>query len=527
MVFTGKVSWSEEAEVVIVGYGGAGAVTAITAHDAGAKVLILEKQLADTATSTNHTPSTRMSGGAFICPDDPEKALQYLCGLRRIGNEPPDSEEEGMLRVLAERMVGNAEWMQSIGGVLGGVESISRTLSIEPSKLRSVGPAVGMREVDFPQLPGAESTYIFFMKAADGYRHGASFFKTLSDAVEKRRIPVLWGASAEHLVVENGAVRGIVCRSGGKTVAIRATRGVVLACGGFEFNDWLKNNYLRPLPIHFYGNPGNEGEGVNMTLEVGAALWHMNCLSFRVTMKFPEQQVAFGTQHHSQMSIFVDKRGNRFTNERFKVHAFGYELAGYDCYAACYPRVPSYWVFDEKRRKLGAIASYHGICNPPKGVMGPIHYVWSEDNSVEIDKGWIIKASTIEELAGKIAADPDDNGLMSASNFKATVQRYNQFCKNGEDLDFHRPTSGLAPLEDPPYYAVKLWPGGPNTQGGPRRNKECQVVRPDNSPVPRLYAGGELGSHYGMLYNGGGNIAECIALGRLVGENVAAEKRWK
>src|ERR1019366_882398 len=111
---TDHVDWSEEAEVVVVGYGGAGAVAAIVAADAGAKVLIVEKQLADTPTSTNHTPSTRMSGGGFLCPDDAEKAAQYFLGLRRIANEPADSEEESMIRLLCERMTHNIEWLESI-----------------------------------------------------------------------------------------------------------------------------------------------------------------------------------------------------------------------------------------------------------------------------------------------------------------------------------------------------------------------------------------------------------------------------
>ena len=159
--------------------------------------------------------------------------------------------------------------------------------------------------------------------------------------------------------------------------------------------------------------------------------------------------------------------------------------------------------------------------------MGDIHYIWSEDNQQEIDRGWIMKASTVEELAGKILADPDNSGLMSPSVLRETVKQYNGYCRKGEDLDFHKPQEWLQPLEDPPYYAVKLWPGGPNTQGGPKRSARGQVLRVDNTPLPRLYSAGELGSVWGMLYQGGGNIAECIAFGRIAGANAAAEKVWK
>jgi succinate dehydrogenase/fumarate reductase flavoprotein subunit len=289
----------------------------------------------------------------------------------------------------------------------------------------------------------------------------------------------------------------------------------------------MKENYLRVNPVYFYGNPGNTGDGINMAMEVGAALWHMNKASWRVTMKFPDFPIAFGTQRHETASIFVDKRGKRFTNERFKMHSFGYELTNYDCYALCYPKVPCWWIFDEKRRPLGPLASYSGACNPPGGVMGDIYYIWSEDNQKEIGKGWIIKANTIEELAGKILADPDNNGLMNSSVLRTTVKQYNEYCQRGEDIDFHKPKRWLQPLEDPPYYAVKLWPGGPNTQGGPKRNLRGQVLRVDNTPLPRLYSAGELGSVWGMLYQGGGNIGECIAFGRISGANATAEKVWK
>ncbi|MDR1204829.1 MAG: FAD-dependent oxidoreductase [Peptococcaceae bacterium] len=520
-----RINWTEEADVVVVGYGGAGAVTAISAADAGADVLILEKQPPDTAVSTNHTPSTRMSGGGFIVPEDTEKAIAYFKNLRRIANETVDEEEERMIRFLCGQMGTNIPWLESIGAVIGGKESMSPTfahMDMLHAPLEN-SAAVGIYDSDFPDVPGAEAIRVFWVQKTDDFRGGAALFKVLTNAVEKRNIPVLWNSAAERLVMENGEVLGVRGVRNGEPFAVWAARGVVLTCGGFEHSEFMKRNYLRPLPIEFYGNPGNTGEGVNMALEAGAALWHMNCISYRVTMKFPEHPIAFGTQHHSQMSIFVDQRGNRFSNERFKPHAFGYELAGYDCFAQCYPRVPCFWIFDEKRRKLGPLASRHGACNPPKGVKGAIHYIWSEDNQAEIDRGWVLKAGTLEELGAMLAADPDTHGLMDVDNLVAAVARYNGFCRDGEDRDFHRVKRGLEPLTDPPYYAVKLWPGGPNTQGGPMRNIRCQVVRPDGSPIPRLYACGELGSFFGMLYNGGGNLAECLAMGRVAGENAARE----
>jgi len=82
------------------------------------------------------------------------------------------------------------------------------------------------------------------------------------------------------------------------------------------------------------------------------------------------------------------------------------------------------------------------------------------------------------------------------------------------------------PFRDPPYYAVELSPSMLNTQGGPRRNEKGQIVRPDNTPIARLYSAGELGSIYSYLYQGTGNIGECFAFGRICARNAVAESRW-
>jgi 3-oxosteroid 1-dehydrogenase len=521
-----RIRWTEEADVVVVGFGGAGAATAVAAHDAGARVLLLEKQPGDTPSRTRHTPSTQMSGGNWACPTDLDKTILYQQGLARIANETLDGERKELISVFAQYMLTNTDWMKKIGVEVGGEESLSRAFA------KGIAGNVKFSEgrllvSEFPELPGADSCAIRWPRVAGKYRGGAALFKALSEAVQKRDIPVMWETPTLHLVMRNGAIRGVVARRAGKEIGILARRGVVLTCGGFEFNDRMKEDYLRVNPTHFYGSPGNTGDGVSMVMEVGAALWHMNAACWRVTMKFPEYPVSFSTQHHETAGIFVDKRGRRFTNERFKLHSFGYELTNYDPHAMCYPKVPCWWIFDEKRRAFGPLSSAHGPCNPPGGIMGDIHYVWSEDNQPEIDRGWILKARTVEDLARKMLADPDNGGFMTPLVLRRTVKEYNQFCKKGEDADFGKPKQWLQPLLDPPYYAVKLWPGGPNTLGGPKRNTRAQVLRVDNTPLPRLYAAGELGSVWGMIYEGGGNISECMAFGRIAGAHAAAEKIWK
>ncbi len=134
----------------------------------------------------------------------------------------------------------------------------------------------------------------------------------------------------------------------------------------------------------------------------------------------------------------------------------------------------------------------------------------------ELQKGWIVSGKTVAELAGKIG--------VPAPILENTVERWNRYCAEGNDAEFERNPLQLVALDRPPFYAVKLFPGGLNTQGGPRRNSRSQVVNPFSVPIQGLYANGECGSVYGMLYpGGGGNLAECIAFGRIAAENAVRE----
>jgi hypothetical protein len=108
---------------------------------------------------------------------------------------------------------------------------------------------------------------------------------------------------------------------------------------------------------------------------------------------------------------------------------------------------------------------------------------------------------------------------MDPAILKDTIIKFNQYCGAGEDPDFHRSPSALVPLDTPPYYALKMYPGGPNTQGGLKKNAKGQVLDPDGKVIPRLYAPGENGSYFGFLYTGGGNICENLVWGRITGEN--------
>jgi succinate dehydrogenase/fumarate reductase flavoprotein subunit len=366
--------------------------------------------------------------------------------------------------------------------------------------------------------------------------------RVLYKQVQNRGIQVMHHTPATELLTNSkGEVLGVQAKSsvgGGKVTHIKSRRGVILTTGGFEFNEEMKLQYLRAYPVYFLGSPANTGDGIRMALGTGAQLWHMNCCSGRLVMKFPELPVAFNPTFggkdwsspgrsviadpgstHGKLSlmgragyIVVDRWGKRYTKETFKPHTLHYELIGFDSQKLVYPRIPSYWICDQRRMTNSPLAR---LASGPAGPAGI--YKWSADNSKELERGWIKQGDTVKDLARKIGVDPE--------SLTESVRNYNLYCKHGEDVEFQREPISLVPLETPPYYAVELWPGGPNTQGGPKRNSRAQVMRADGSPVPRLYSAGELGSIYGMLYpSGGGNLAECIAFGRIAGENASGEK---
>jgi hypothetical protein len=244
--------------------------------------------------------------------------------------------------------------------------------------------------------------------------------------------------------------------------------------------------------------------------------------------------------------IWVDKFGSRFINEldsRINPHKGWMLFTQFDSARATYPYAPHYLIFDETARLAGPLDSFGGDPPPavagaaPMGGAGAKHGfmmgraalpaalggagAWSQDNSEEINKGWIKKGETLEALAAAVGAPMDADAL------KASVEAYNACCDAKEDKQFGRNPRMLAPIKTPPYYAVPMYPGLVSTTGGPAINAKFQVVDPDGNPIPRLYTAGTNGSVVTRVYSvTGGNLGSCMASGRITGRNAAAEKSW-
>ncbi|MBI2908480.1 MAG: FAD-binding protein [Chloroflexi bacterium] len=499
MLIRSGSSWDRTVEVVVIGYGCGGAVAAVTASENGAEVIILEKQTRET-----YHNNTTMSGGIWITPPDMKSGLDYMAALCRVAGVPAASwTDRAVIRAWAEYAATSRSWVEARGG----------------NMFENSSPG------EHPQLPGG--AFLSKMRFR-GVGIGLGHF--LDNQLKARGVSVLYETRATHLLTNlRGRVVGVEAQAGldgQKKLRIRASKAVVLAPGGFEFDEQAKLNYLKAYPVYFTGSEAETGDGLKMALEVGAQLWHMNCVSARFIFKAPSIPVAFHIDFlgKGQLArapgrseadipitsghIVVDRDGKRFTDENVKGHALFYELPVFDTHRLLYPRIPSYLIFDRRRLENGPLPLNHS------GAAGPTRiYKWSEDNSAELEQGWITVANTVRALARKIHVPADA--------LERTVRTFNRYCQGGMDPEFGRRPEELIPLENPPYCAMVLWPGGPNTQGGPRRNSKGQILNADGNPIPGLYGCGELGSVYGMLYpGGGGNLTECFAFGRIVGENV-------
>ena len=236
--------WDQAADVVVVGYGGAGAVTAVTAHDAGAKVLILEKQA-----EGKHTSNTQMCLGVFLSPDNAKDVLAYMDVASRVNVDLSESKDidDAVVQAWAETSVQNKDWLSKMG---------AKDFALFANAGRD------------PKWPGNSGIKAYQLKGPDGKAEvGVGLFKFLDGLVQTRKIPVLWETPAVRLVTNpKGEVIGVRATRQGKTIFVQARRAVVLTCGGYEFDQAAQRTYMAAYPMTYYGNPDNIPHGAFLEL---------------------------------------------------------------------------------------------------------------------------------------------------------------------------------------------------------------------------------------------------------------------
>lgn len=486
------MKWNRETDVVVVGDGSAGGMAAITAHDAGASVLILEKMAEGGGTS-------RSSGGRIRIILDPEKAVDLFYRVCE-GTTPRD-----LIETYVYEGLEIPKWISELGGEME--ENVPK-LESWPAVLE-------------PKIPGVESVShkrirvkgpVVYKDGVGG--GGANLITLLVKNVTEREIEVLLETPATRLITNNdNEVIGVEAENQGRTLRIKAKRGVILTCGGFVANREMLLNYIGQAYYHPYCNPGNTGDGVRMVMEIGADLWHMSAIVAGFGYKVQDYDYPIPHRMPHPGYLYVEQNGKRFMNEtNVDSHLMWTQVYYWDVTTMSYPRVPSFVIFDEDTFRAGKVGT------TVRGKIGDV-YQWSEDNQPELERGWIIQAKTIEDLAKKLDIRPDI--------LQETVSKYNMFCMVGYDPEFNRSLQTLGPVVRPPFYGAKIFPCALNTQGGARRNARAQVLNVRGKPIPRLYSAGEFGSLFHRFYIGAGNVRECIVFGRIAGRNAAAETPWE
>lgn len=322
-------------------------------------------------------------------------------------------------------------------------------------------------------------------------------------------------------------VLGVICEQSGHTVAIKARKAVVCGAGGYEWNDEMKNTFLSVETPYACSLSTNDGTMLKATMELAPKLMNMpDCwgqLCYKVRAEEQKKMgsvvnIVFGRYFPRQ--IIVNQKGKRFADESTSYDSLWYQFGEYDTYAPYGPaNLPAYEIFDQK------------FVDEIKGFAVDF-FLGDLTDGVPVGT---IKADTLEELAEKTGIDKE--GLL------AEVAKWNQFCADGEDKDFHRGEqymdqmfnrmrdmslplqSNLGPIDCGPYYALEVAPNTLGTTGGPALNEHAQCLHISEKPIGRLYAcgnfagfggpgrgyagaGGTIGPALVMAYTAAGHIVE-------------------
>ena len=538
-------AWDAVNDVVVLGSGAAGLAAATLAHDGGADVLVLEK--ADLVGGT-----TGVSGGMPWVPcnrhmaevgvaDSREEAIAYIRRLT-LGREPDPA--------LVERYVDVApaavEYLEShtplrmsappgfsdyfadqVGGKPGG-----RSLEPLPFDARSeLGPwAARLRTSPFmPRLTMAEGGkyqsgqpvdlgVIAEREATDVRVLGPGLVAALFKGLLERGVDCWTSARARDLVVVDGAVVGVVAEHGGQVRRLGARQGVVLACGGFEWNREMVRAFVgrEVVPL---SPPYNEGDGHIMAMKAGAQLANMSSVWGQPAVNDPGVRYEgrplfqFETLRNMAGTVIVNRRGRRFTNEGVAYNDMTKAFGAYDPVAIDYPNQgPAWLIFDHRFRSRTPILSVL------PGQPAP---------------AWLPSAPSLAELAQRIGVDP--------SALEQTIATWNGYAAKGDDPDFHRGTvwwesfltggptlrKCVGPIEAPPFYALAIHDGTLGTNGGVRITSDGEARSYAGGVIPGLYAAGNAAANvFGPAYPGGGaTIGPALTFGYLSGRHAAAQPR--
>jgi succinate dehydrogenase/fumarate reductase flavoprotein subunit len=502
-------SWDYECDILVIGYGGAGMWTSlIGADECAQEVLVLEK-----APERGGGNSSINNGEWAIIEEDKKETYKEYIRAFTHGKTP-----DPLIDAWVEECVRNTDYADKYDMTYDIVE---------------VALAGSIPEYHFldPKFKGSQK-----LASIDGF--GMLSFHELDAQREALGVKVMFDCHDERLI-QNPQTREIVgawtqigSDSGEK--AVKARKGVVMCIGGFEFNEELKDTYLKCSPFKFEGWRFNTGDGIKMVEDVGAKLWHMDMVISMYSMytRDPEFDFSILAFPPGFSYLIVNRLGKRYVNENSmgSPHNGWHTLLHFSDAIDDFDRIPSWCVFDQACFESGKFSTSQGdffeCGNFARDLPDSLRdwEGWSQDNKAELERGWIIQGATIEELAAKMK---EYDHWMDAQTLQATFDEYQGFCQNKRDERFDRKADTLQTLDAGPYYAYAIYPGSCSTLGGPMKNEHGQVLDPAQKAIPRLYAAGCFGNFQSHSYGiTGGNNAENMVWGRISARHCAGLKNW-
>jgi len=550
---TMAADWDKSVDVLVVGSGNGGLTAALCCYEMGVRdVLVVEK-------SDLYGGSSAISGGGVWIPgnryaraagveDSPERVKDYLTSclpMDKVPEEMLDTYIENgpkMVDFLHERtrvryvnLEHYPDYYQQYESAMPG----NRSMEPEPVDADELGPhfrtlrrthpmmhlggRIGITQVEtallVAQLPGwfrlafgLVARYVLDIRwrlFGDRYARrlatGCAGVARLRLSMLDRDMPLWLETTFGSLLTDDaGRVIGAEIEREGKTLRIEARKAVVLAAGGFEHNQEMREKYLPGPTDHRWsaGSYDNTGDAIREGLRIGAKMHMLDSAWWCDTITVPGESVPrLSIMEKSYPgSIVVNPAGKRFSNESQNYMAYTLEtFAKHSDEAPC---VPSYQIFDARFRATYFVGPLYNSRFRPD---------WALPKSWE-EAGFLSRASTVRELAAKIDVDPD--GLAE------TVRKFNEYARTGKDPDLGRgdslydryygdprvqPNPCLAPIEEAPFYAMKLDPGDFGTQGGMVVTPDAQVLHEDGHVIEGLYAIGNCSAPLLPTYPGPGS----------------------
>jgi succinate dehydrogenase/fumarate reductase flavoprotein subunit len=464
--------WSDEFDVVVVGFGIAGGCAAVSAAAAGARVLVLERAAAAGGTTSMAGGHFYLGGGTAVQQatghtDSADEMYKYLVAV----SQEPDHEK---IRAYCDGSVEHFNWLEALG------------FRFERSYFP--GKAVIQPNTEGLMFTGNEKVWPFKDQAVPAPRGhkvpvpgdtgGASMvIDLLLKRAEELGVEIRYETGATALILDGGAAVGAAWKHFNDTGAIRA-KAVVIAAGGFVMNPEMVAEYTPKLAEKPFvlGNTYDDGLGIRLGVSAGGATKHMDQV-FITAPAYPPSILLTG--------IIVNKLGHRFvTEDSYHSRTSGFVMDQ--------PESAAFLIVDEA------------------------HLERPEVPLVPLIDGW----ETVEEMEAVLG--------IPAGNLVATLNRYNEHAARGEDPDFHKQPEFLAPQDKGPWGAFDLSLGKAMyagfTVGGLATTVDGQVLAGDGTVVPGLYAAGACASNIaqdGKGYASGTQLGEGSFFGRRAGAHAA------